>query len=345
MFICQFTDVFSTGIWADFNDIENPHLKELSKRIPSLMVQSRQEGTVKNYLFGFNRWKKWASKYPEIDSFPAKPKYVAIFLSDILFVSKSHAPVSNAFYSLSWAHKMAGVTDPTDNEVVKRVKESAHRILGSGGNKKNPVTPDILFALYDFYGTQSATLKDLRIMSICLLSYSGFLRFDEYSNLLFSDLVFHDEYITLFIEKSKTDVYRDGRQVFISKTDSKCCTVNMLQIYVEAANFDKESNDFLFKGLTYHSKTKSYTLRKQRKGISYTTAREIILKAFSSVGLNVKEFGTHSMRKGGATSAAKNHVLDRLILKHGRWESEKSKNMYITEEIAEKLSVSKSLGI
>ena len=309
------------------------------------MIQSRQEGTVKNYLFGFNRWKKWAAQYPEVDVLPAKPKYVAIFLTDILYSSKSHAPVSNAYYSLSWAHKMAGVYDPTDHEIVKRIKESAHRVLGKGNNVKSPVTPEILFALYDFYGGDEATLKDLRIMSICLLSYSGFLRFDEYSNILFSDVVFHENYVTLFIEKSKTDVYRDGKQVFIACTDSKCCTVKMLKRYIESANFTENSQDYLFKGLTYHHKSKKYTLRKQHKGISYTTTREIVLKAFGSVGLNIKDFGTHSMRKGGATSAAKNHVNDRLIMKHGRWESEKSKDLYITEDVIEKLSVSRSLGI
>ena len=71
--------MFSAGIWAEFKDIENEHLKELADKIPGLMVQSRQSGTVKNYLFGFNRWKKWAAKYPEVDVLPAKPKYVAIF--------------------------------------------------------------------------------------------------------------------------------------------------------------------------------------------------------------------------------------------------------------------------
>ena len=309
------------------------------------MIQSRQEGTVKNYLFGFNRWKKWASQYAEVTVLPAQPKYVAIFLTDILYASKSHAPVSNAFYSLSWAHKMAGVLDPTEHEVVKRIKDSAHRVLGKGNNTKSPVTPDILFALYDFYGLEDASLKDLRIMAICLLSYSGFLRYDEYSNILFSDVVFHDDFVTIFIEKSKTDVYRDGKQVFVSCTDSKCCTVKMLKRYIHLAKFAENSQDYLFKGLTYHHKSKTYTLRKQHKGISYTTAREIVLKAFGSVGLNIKEFGTHSMRKGGATAAAKNHVLDRLIMKHGRWVSERSKDLYITEGVQEKLSVSKSLGI
>ena len=338
-------DIFSIGIWEDFKDVQNPHLKELSRKIPGLMLQSRQEGTVKNYVYGFNRWKKWAAQFPEVDSLPAKPKYLAMFMTEILYSSKSHAPVSNIFYSLSWAHKMAGIADPTEHEVVKRIKDSAHRMLGNGNNKKAPVTPDILFSLYDFYGDESATLKDLRIMTICLLSYSGFLRYDEYSNVLFSDVVFYDNFLTLFIEKSKTDIHRDGRQVYISATSSKCCTFKMLKRYIVAAKFAPDSQDFLFKGLTYHHKSKTYTLRKQHKGLSYTTAREIVLKAFASVGLNIKDFGTHSMRKGGATSAAKNHVLDRLILKHGRWESEKSKDLYISEGVSEKLSVSRNLGI
>ena len=103
---------------------------------------------------------------------------------------------------------------------------------------------------------------------------------------------------------------------------------------------------FLFRGLTYHRKFKKYTLRKQNKGLSYTCTREIILEAFGSIGLSSSNFGTHSLQKGGATAAACSYqVNDRLIKKHGRWVSDRSKDQYITERIQEKFSVTKNLGL
>lgn len=53
----------------------------------------------------------------------------------------------------------------------------------------------------------------------------------------------------------------------------------------------------------------------------------------------------HSLRSGGATAAASNGITDRLFKKHGRWKSEKAKDGYVQENLLEKLSVSKKLGI
>ena len=337
--------MFKSGVWNDFFDVQDQRLKELASIVPKLVLSSKQDNTVKSYLSGFNRWKKWALQFPEVTILPAQPKHVAMYLASVIQNSKTHSPVLNSFYSISWAHKLACVDDPTLHDIVKKVKESSSRILGVGHNSKEPVTPQILFDLCSLYGSLNASLKDLRILSICVLAYSGFLRFDEFSNLLHSDLFFAEGYMTVFIERSKTDTSRVGKRVFISNTKSQCCPVKIVKRYIQAAGFAKDSQLYLFRALTYHKKRNIYTLRKQNKGLTYTSTREVVLNAFGSVGLDVKQFGTHSMRKGGATAAASNHVCDRLIKKHGRWQSENSKDLYISEDLAQKLAVSRNLGI
>ena len=67
--------------------------------------------------------------------------------------------------------------------------------------------------------------------------------------------------------------------------------------------------------------------------------------AFESIGLNKSKFGLHSLRSGGATAAASAGVNDRVFKKHGRWKTDKAKDGYVTENLDEKLSVAKNLGI
>ena len=55
--------------------------------------------------------------------------------------------------------------------------------------------------------------------------------------------------------------------------------------------------------------------------------------------------GVDSLRAGGATSAANNGILDRLLKKHGRWSSENAKDGYIKDRLKDRLSVSRNLGI
>ena len=58
------------------------------------------------------------------------------------------------------------------------------------------------------------TLTDL---SMILLGFSGFMRLNELSALCYSDISFKNDHLLIKIRKSKTDVFREGRQVLIAK--------------------------------------------------------------------------------------------------------------------------------
>ena len=51
-----------------------------------------------------------------------------------------------------------------------------------------------------------------------LVSFSGFLRFNELVSIKRSDLVFKDDCVKVNIRKSKTDQLRKGDLTFICKT-------------------------------------------------------------------------------------------------------------------------------
>ena len=85
-----------------------------------------------------------------------------------------------------------------------------------------------------------------------------------------------------------------------------------------------------------------------RKGgsLSYSRLREILLlEKISSLGMDSKLFGMHSLRAGGDTAAANAGVPDRLFKRHGRWKSESAKDGYVKDSVESRLEVSKNLGI
>ena len=61
----------------------------------------------------------------------------------------------------------------------------------------------------------------------------------------------------------------------------------------------------------------------------------------------VSQFGTHSLRAGGASAsaAANAGVQDRLFQRHGRWKTVSAKNGYVEDSLDSRLSVSRMLGI
>ena len=82
--------------------------------------------------------------------------------------------------------------------------------------------------------------------------------------------------------------------------------------------------------LEAHSKN-GYRLRSLNKPISYATARENVITALKDIGLNTNDYGLHSLRAGGAAAAANLGINDRSFKKHGKWNSEKVKDVYVHE--------------
>ncbi|CAG2197212.1 unnamed protein product [Mytilus edulis] len=238
-----------------------------------LLCESKADSTVKTYHAGFIRWKKWAvhNGISRCDILPAKSLHVALYLSSLVQNSHTASPVISAFYSIQWAHRMIGQTSPTENLAVKNVLEGAKRRLATRIEKKEPVTPEILSKMY------SSSFKEYNVMSqrficACLLAYSGFLRVSELLNIRRCDIIFELGYISIFIPKSKTDIYRDGNSVVIACMDSDMCPVKNLKLYLLWADISPESEEFIFRNLTKFKDR--YVLRKENKPLSYTLTDE-----------------------------------------------------------------------
>ena len=343
--IINFADIFSVGQWNSFSNLLDgaPILNDLAEKLPEYLISSKADNTQKKYRYGFNLWCKW-SKLHSLPSLPASHLHIALYLIHLSETANSINKLDEAIYAISWAHMLAGFPDPCKTSLVHSVREGAHRKIGHTVIRKEPVTPEILQNIVSRYGSSSCNLKDLRIATMCLISYAGFLRFSELANLKRSNITFCSTHVTLTLEKSKTDVYREGREVVISRTGLETCPVDMLDRYLQLANISETSQEFIFRSLSYCKSKDCYKLRNTGP-ISYTRARELLLSALESIGFDKNQFGLHSLRSGGATAAAAAGVEDRLFKKHGRWKSEKAKDGYIKENLAQRLSVTKQLGI
>ena len=179
----------------------------------------------------------------------------------------------------------------------------------------------------------------LRLLNICLIALTGFMRFSKVASIKSYDVIFTEAYMRLFIEKSKTHIYREGVWVYISRSHNMC-PVKHLEDYLRLVNINIGSSQCIFRGI---SKGKKSRQRRKNKPISYTTIRQNLLKVIKAVGLNWKDYGLHSLRAGGASLAASKGILDRLFKRHGRWKSDRAKDGYVEDDLKMLLSVSKNL--
>lgn len=319
----------------------NKELKVLADQIPSVLDKCREPTTLKKYTCYFNLWKDWAERY-SLKCFPVDEFQVALFLLSLIQGDASISIIESCFYAIKFHHNIISCHDPCKAPIVKNMLEAAKRIKKQQVKKKDPITVDHLNSIFNYLGGENADLKNLRTLVICLIGFSGFLRFNEIVNLSRSDIIFFDTYMTLFISKSKTDVYRKGSTVFIAENNSDLCPVKNLKQYLVKAEIAENSEKFIFRAITAGNKQ---SLRKTNKPISYTRAREMFLDVIKDIGLDPRNFGLHSLRSGGASAAANSGVNDRLFKRHGRWKSDQAKDGYVEDNISALLSVSQTLGL
>ena len=310
--------------------------------IPELTTKAIANNTLKSYAQGYRNWTTWSRQFPETDVLPVKGFHLALFITATIQTSGKYGNIEQAFYGLNWLHKTLNLPNPCESNTVKTIKEAAKRILSKPVIKKQPVSPDNLRELTKKLG-KSAELVQMRTLTMALLSYAGFFRYDEVHRIRREHINFLSRYMKIFVPSSKRDQHNVGDYVYIARTGRSTCPYKALRKYLGMAKITRSDKVYVFRAAT-RTKAGAY-LKQINWPISYTTARKNILSAIDSIGLNKKLFGTHSFRRGGATHSCRNGISDRLFKKHGRWRSDNAKDGYVSEDLETKLTVSRNLEI
>ena len=305
------------------------------------ILASRADSTVSKYSSQCRAFKDFCRE-KGFSTEPAHPIHTAMYLSCLIDQGKSDSVVTAALYGIKWYHNINDYPDPTENVIVKNIVECAKRNNSKPTQRKDVVTTTHLISLCSMFDRTSDVIH-LRDLTMIVLCFSGFLRFNELSELRCCDVTVNSDHMILFIRKSKVDIYREGRHVYIAKGSTAACPITLLQRYMNVAGLLLRSQEFLFKPAC-RSGSKCFLLKKDKK-ISYSRARECIVSKLKLVAPDLK-LGTHSLRASGASTAASDGtVSERCIKRHGRWKSEKSKDMYIQESLDHKLQVTKKLKL
>ena len=322
--------------------MRSPDLIANAATLPKLLKSSLCESTLKKYRPAWDKWVGWSKQYPEVNTCPADPFFVALYLNDLYINDASVSRIIFAFCGIKWGHLITGNKSPTDNPFVKMCLEGAKRsIEKTGSGRKEPLTAEIINNLVQTYGS-SGNLIDVRAIVFTVLGFSGFFRSSELLHLKVKHLQRTPVSYEVLLEKSKTDQVREGNIVYISATGKETCPVFWVDKYLNETKL--VGDDFVFCRLF---KTKKGHAAHGDKQLSYDTMRKSFLTHLKTIvgGTEVKKYGLHSLRSGGASAAAENGISDRLISKHGRWSSNTSRDVYIKDSKCKRLKVSSSLGL
>ena len=146
-------------------------MNSLANALPSFLLRSKADNTVKSYPRGLGYWRIWTKNFPEIDVLTVKESHLALCIVSMIQMGTSFPTLTQMCYGVRWAHKLTGYKDPLKALLVRAVYDSAKRILSKPTTKKEPITPYHLKKLARKFGHNSATLTDLRLLSTCTFGF------------------------------------------------------------------------------------------------------------------------------------------------------------------------------
>ena len=200
-----------------FTRLHHSSLNLLEESLPGILMSSKSNNTITTYTRGSEVWKKWASQFKQINLLPAQDYFVALFFASMIKEHKSFNTVKKVFYGLKFFHDMANAKNPCKSSTVRLLLAAAWRKLPIPVKKKELIKPKHLKNLVHFVMKEgNRSLFNLRTLSMCLIGYAGFLRFIELVSIKRLYIFIRKMYMKIFLEKSKTDMYREGSWVLIA---------------------------------------------------------------------------------------------------------------------------------
>jgi integrase len=192
--------------------------------------------------------------------------------------------------AIRYAHKLAGLPLPTDDERVRATMRGIRRSLGAARAKKTPATVERILAMAPI---ASERLADIRDRALLLFGFASAMRRSELAAVDVEDIEETPDGLRVTIPGSKTDQEGHGHVIAIPR-GLIACPVTALKAWLEAAG--------IVQGPVFRPVAKGGRIQATR--LTDRSVADIVKAHAQRAGLDPKLFAGHSLRSGFLTSAA-----------------------------------------
>ena len=213
------------------------------------LTKARENSTTKTYSSYFENWKIWAAQFREVNVLPADEFHIVLYMMHLLQTGKTFPVIRMSYFATNYFHSIVGYQNPCPTSPSYKVLEGIKRILAYFPTKKSPVTVSQLYEMYNYFGSKKISLSNLRTILICVLSFMCFLRFSEVAKLRRRDIIINKTFLSIFIKKSKTDIYRERSWVYLTKLDTALCPIELISQYFKKGNIRDNCQKYIFRGI------------------------------------------------------------------------------------------------
>ena len=307
--------------------------------------QARKASTIDKYCYALKDFLSFCRTNNIELNLPLDSLSVANYLIFVSQTKKSQSAVSTAVVALKWLYSfipgISALNNPLNEDFLNRISQSETRNKIKFKKRKKPLSNDMIhMILNNIDSKKKPSLAELRNALIPCLAYALLLRHDEIAHLNCNHISIVKDGLKILIPSSKTDIYREGKFVFLAKDNHRLYA--LVFRYLKKARLNLNDNHFLFTGIKYDKSLRDFAVTNSK--LTYNVFREIVKKAVLELGYDPNEFGTHSCRSGGATDLAP-HISEYELLISGRWSDSRSIGSYVEIPQERRIEINNVLGL
>ena len=227
-------------------------IQHLMQQLPAIYKNCSANNTIKKHQQYFNAWRKWATEL-NVSFLPGNALHIGLYILHKMQAEHSLPTITATFFAIKFYHTSLLNTDPCQHSLVKNMFEAAKRLSNHKTKKKQALRPNELKQIYDHLSPNQSSLENLHLLNICIIAFTGFMRFSEVTSIK-GYIIFTETYMKIFIEKSKTDIYREGTWGYISRSHNMC-PVKHLGDYLRLVNITISSSQYIFRAISKGKKS------------------------------------------------------------------------------------------
>lgn len=286
----------------------NPaRLADLEARIAKAVAKGRSAATMRAYACDWADFATWCETIG-LEALPAAPATVAGYVAELAFPPDDRSPmavstITRRLAAIGQVHGLAHHRNPATDALVREAMRGIRRSLGMAPRhqKKGITTGDTKAAVAPL-GTG---LTDTRDRLVLLLGFAGAMRRSELAAITPADVEEVPEGLLVRLPRSKTDQEGVGRRVeVVYGTDSATCPVRAYRAWLALSGITKGP---ILRRVDRHGRLLG--------PLSPQGVAMVVKAHMGKLGYAASDFAGHSLRRGHATTAARNQASEAVIMR------------------------------
>lgn len=280
---------------------ENTLQLETDRREFLQHIQAAQ--TQKGYRYDWLMFQAWCREMRRAD-LPASPDTVSLYLTDLLHRGRKVATARRRYHAIAYRHRSQGISYFGQVEALNLLR-GAQRLRSEKPRQMRPLTISELREISETLA-RDGTVKAIRNRAVILTGFASALRSASLAALTLDDVEFTEKGLILTIPREKQDQEGRGRFIGIPYGKSeKTCAVQALRKWLDLRPEVSTRRVFL-----------GFASSHRWAPMEAENVCRIVKQSIIRIGLDPKNYGSHSLRAGFITEAGEAGISDLMIADH-----------------------------